>query len=283
MGTGTGTGGDLTVKGGWFDFPDEVYRLNEDMDEKWSVERRSEKAWNFLSEYYREEVTQGAKELGEAFAEMEKERVRADLEKRGIIKDERVERKRRPSKRVGKISCLNENIERLSSLIEDLEREVEKEKREWEAIEELGKREFVREKDGHLYVHIHGKKYMALNLDDRGEERGRGGDASVIRCKVKAGDRELEGYIEENAGMLGEPGGELPATVADLLRDISRARERMENDRILGECRWQDVRVSVWRDSLRPEQSLICLYVLCALRTGIRKEKIFRQLKRFYP
>jgi hypothetical protein len=240
----------MRVKGSWFSFPESVYRLGEE-DELAPAETRSSLAWNKMYASHMESVQHRGREIEECLAEVEKERVRLELEKQGVIKGERVERTLVEIKRVGKAASIAGVVSAIDQFMEEFTEKIDREKEVWSEVKRVGKKEFVREREGRLEIHLSGKKYIPFEVGIRPPS-----SSAFIRAKIIY-PVECEGYIEEKG-----------STEVELLK------ERVEHDKMLGNHTLGEVRVGIWRSTEKGEQALLPFYVLCAMKSGISRKRI---------
>ncbi|OAG29061.1 hypothetical protein NEDG_01200 [Nematocida displodere] len=195
--------------------------------------------------------------------ETELELARKDLEQKGIIKKERIEKKTREitTARTLKPSLLSAFAERISEALTYINQEEEREEENKAIVAYFKDSEFIKRKEGGLSVHVLGKTFLPISLIEQGAPE------SFILCKLLINGKDQVGYLTEKELQPFKTSVDGPAS---LERGIHALRDRAQNTSVLKEYLTETARARITREHLKPStQSKHAVFLICALKTGL--------------
>lgn len=242
--------------------------ITEEGEKRVSVQRKSEAQWSSLCQTLSTVPTHSEAAIQ---TEIQMEKIRMDFESRGLIRQEKIEKKEYSSGVIKtlKPSFLLEASKRLKEVIEIINELEKEEDTQRNLLKQLMHREYFKRKGDTLYAHVLDKIFIPVSVISQYVPQ------SYIQCTIFSKTIKYLGYISEP---------EIPAcaeTDAEaLVLSIRSLRDRASNTSILGDYMHMNIHAKIERvDSIPNSQSKYAIYIICALKLSTSFERAIESLK----
>ncbi|KAI5189042.1 hypothetical protein NECID01_0397 [Nematocida sp. AWRm77] len=254
--------------------PPQIKLSKEEGEEHQSMQTQSQVEWFDLSQTFFNPVSHVEANIA---SEAELELARKELEEKGIIKQEKIERKYYTAHYAQTLKpyILSSLAKRLESVAAHMETLEEEELQKRDTIAYFQQKEFVKRKHNMLCVHILDKIFLPLETLEQGLSE------AYLQCIFFFNGSEHRGYVTEKSVASFSYSSENKHLLEDA---ILAFRDRAKGTQIMQEYFTKKERASIQRVHTKPSiQSPYVVFLLCSLKTDCTFAEILSLLSAHIP